>query len=89
MELISIAFFLTDYRSNDLSCCCFAGTVTRFAGSGAGNVDGAAASAKFYYPNGLALTSDGTMLVADYWNNVFRAISTAGEFMQRNCLLCF
>jgi len=37
--------------------------------------DGAAAQAQFNYPTGLALLTDGRVLVSDYWNNRIRALS--------------
>ena len=55
------------------------GTVTTIAGNGsAGYVDGPAASAEFYAPQGLAVDAQGDVFVADYGNNVIREISVAG-----------
>jgi predicted outer membrane repeat protein len=56
------------------------GTTTTYAGTGvAGFANGAAASAQFHEPIGLAIGSDGTLFVADSKNHRIRAISTAGN----------
>ena len=53
-----------------------AGYVSSFAGSGTfGDVDGVATSAKFNTPYGVAVASDGTVFVADYYNAKIRKIS--------------
>ena len=55
------------------------GEVVTVAGTGSsGLVDGAGDSAQFYYPNGVAMSPDGTYaLVGDYSNHVIRAVGTA------------
>jgi sugar lactone lactonase YvrE len=53
---------------------------TTLAGSAGlpGSADGAGAAARFSYPRGVALSADGsTALVADFSNNVIRAITLA------------
>jgi len=56
-----------------------AGVVSTLAGTGAaGLVDGPGATAQFSRPNGMAVTSQGTVYVADTNNNCIRAISPAG-----------
>lgn len=55
------------------------GTVTTVAGgSGGGDTDGAAATARFNEPLGLAAGPDGTLYVADTRNHSVRKISAAG-----------
>jgi len=58
-----------------------AGNVTTFAGTGTiGYVDGLYASAKFYYPGGIAVnTSTGTIYIADTYNHAIR--QTASQAM--------
>lgn len=51
------------------------GKVSTIAGSSAGYADGAAADAKFDYPNGLAIDQNGNIYVADTNNNRIRKLS--------------
>jgi sugar lactone lactonase YvrE len=56
------------------------GVVTTSAGSAGtpGSADGTGAAARFSYPRGVAISADGsTALVADFSNNVIRAITLA------------
>jgi DNA-binding beta-propeller fold protein YncE len=56
------------------------GLVATLAGSAGlpGSTDGVGAAARFSYPRGVALSADGgTALVADFSNNVIRAITLA------------
>lgn len=56
------------------------GTVTTVAGTGtAGFTDGTRAAAQFDLPNDVAVTSDGTIFVADYYNHSIRKITSDGE----------
>jgi DNA-binding beta-propeller fold protein YncE len=53
-----------------------AGVVSTVAGDGiAGKVDGALGQARFSAPAGLAVSPDGTLVVADAGNHVIRAVS--------------
>ena len=60
------------------------GIVTRLAGGGSvggvasGSIDGAGSAAMFYYPSGVAVSSLGTLYVADHYNNLIRMISPSG-----------
>ncbi len=55
------------------------GTVTTFAGNGSvGSTDGAAATAAFYYPTGIAVDASGNIFVTDLGGNTIREITPAG-----------
>ncbi|MEB3197168.1 MAG: NHL repeat-containing protein [Candidatus Sericytochromatia bacterium] len=54
------------------------GTVSTLAGSEQGRADGQAGSARFSWPQGLALGSDGTLYVADSGNHCIRKVSREG-----------
>ena len=58
--------------------------MTRLAGGGsaggrsAGSVDGTGSAARFYSPVGVAVSSSGTVYVADRYNHLVRMISPTG-----------
>lgn len=55
------------------------GTVSTFAGTGViGATDGPGNTARFYYPAGMAVDADDTILVADFGNNKIRKITPDG-----------
>ncbi len=56
------------------------GAVSTFAGSpgNLGSTDATGTSALFYQPDGIAISSAGTLYVADYFNNTIRSISPGG-----------
>ena len=60
------------------------GVVTRLAGGGSpsgvisGSIDGTVSVAMFSSPNGIAVSTSGTVYVADTSNNLIRMISPAG-----------
>ena len=55
------------------------GIVTTLAGSGTqGFADGTAMTARFYYPSGVAVTSNGSVVVADTGNNRIRLVAPDG-----------
>ena len=55
-----------------------AGSVQRYAGSSVGSLTGAALSARFNSPTGVALTTDGRLFIADSRNQRIRALSADG-----------
>jgi sugar lactone lactonase YvrE len=56
------------------------GSVVTFAGTGnAGFADGAANSAKFFFPESIAMGTDGSLYVADTYNSRIRKISPTGN----------
>ncbi|MCX6885339.1 MAG: cadherin-like beta sandwich domain-containing protein, partial [Verrucomicrobia bacterium] len=56
-----------------------AGVVTTFAGaSTSGIVDGTGTEARFFFPQGMAMDTNGNLFVADNGNHVIRKITSAG-----------
>ena len=72
--------YVADHENSVIRKITSAGVVTVFAGvTGAtGSTDGAAATARFNHPYGLALDSSGNLYVADMWNCAIRKITPAG-----------
>lgn len=66
--------YVSDYGNHTLRQITPAGAVTTLAGQPGtpGWVDGPGASARFYYPMGLAARGAGELALADYGNNVIR-----------------
>ena len=65
------------------------GVVSTVAGSGvAGYGDGVGTVSVFYYPSGVSVDSSGSVIVADYNNNMIRKISTSGISLGWYCS-CF
>ena len=67
------------------------GVVTRLAGGGsaggvsAGSVDGTGSAARFANPHCLAVSTSGTIYVADQYNHLVRMISSTGIDLLGNC----
>jgi sugar lactone lactonase YvrE len=71
--------YVSDSFNNYIRKITPAGVVTTIAGNGvAGYTDGAAATAQFYAPQGLALDAQGNLYIADLGNNVIRKLTPAG-----------
>ena len=67
------------------------GVVTRLAGGGSGggvasgSIDGTSSAAMFNYPFSVAVSSSGTVYVADTYNHLIRMISPTGIAFLGNC----
>lgn len=71
--------FITDQSNHKIRKIDTNGQVTTFAGTGsAGFLDGTGASAKFFYPAGMAIDANDNLYIADYSNHKIRVITPAG-----------
>lgn len=74
--------YVADEMNNVIRKITPAGNVTIFAGiadGAVGHVNGAAAQARFFWPQALAVDSDGNVFVVDTMNNVIRKITPSGR----------
>ena len=69
---------VVDYGNNRIRIVTPAGVVTTLAGSTAGTTDATGTNALFNYPQGVAVLSNGNIVVADYFNNRIRIVTPAG-----------
>ena len=72
--------YVVDTQANVVRKVTTSAVVTTFAGSGGAPAfaDGTGTAASFSLPSGLAITSDGTIYIADNGNNRIRKITQAG-----------
>ena len=74
---------------------CLVGVVTRLAGGGSaagvasGSDDGTGSAATFYSPRGIAVSTSGTVYVADTLNHLIRVISPTGTVVVVDHYLCW
>ena len=89
--------YIADSINNKIRMVNSAGIITTFAGTGAvgyGGDGGAATSAQLYWPRGVAVDSNGNVLVIDAGNDKIRVVTgnpvcPAGYYMSGSmCLLC-
>lgn len=74
------AVYISDSLNHTIRLMATDGTVSTYAGLAGqpGQIDGAAATAQFSQPTGLALAPNGTLYIADSGNSVIRTISAGG-----------
>ena len=70
--------FVADAGNNKIRKITPAGVVTTFAGTTDGYLDGTVSTAKFSYPNGICLDSQGNFYITDNFNYKIRKISNTG-----------
>lgn len=74
--------YVADSNNNVIRKITPAGNVTTFAGSAlgtSGNTNGNSTNAKFNFPAGLAVATNGNLYIADSNNNLIRKITPAGN----------
>lgn len=72
--------YVADFSGERIRRVTQAGVVSTMAGTGVrGSTDGAANTAQFYGPTGIAFDAQGNLFVADDGNNCVRKITPAGE----------
>ncbi|NEU08633.1 hypothetical protein GZH53_09950 [Flavihumibacter sp. R14] len=70
--------FVADMGNHRIRKISSSGVVSTLAGSEQGFEDGTGGNAKFYHPHDLTTAPDGSLYIADSWNNSIRRISTEG-----------
>ncbi|MGA2176629.1 MAG: NHL repeat-containing protein [Verrucomicrobiota bacterium] len=72
--------YVADYANSTIRKVTPAGVVTTLAGlaGSTGTNDGTGSAAQFYWPQGVAVDTNGTVYVADTINNTIREVTSAG-----------
>jgi len=72
--------YVADYANDTIRKITPAGVVSTLAGQAfvQGSADGAGSTARFYYPQSVAVDASGNVYVADTWNETIRKITPAG-----------
>jgi len=79
------SLYVSDSGNNLIRKITVDGVVTTFAGNGiAGYKDGYGINTSFNFPHGLAINSNGNMLVTDLQNNLIREIVTTGYIIDKD-----
>ncbi|MBN8460988.1 MAG: choice-of-anchor D domain-containing protein [Verrucomicrobia bacterium] len=73
--------YVADRNNHTIRKVSSSGTVTTLAGSPGemGNSDGTGSNARFHYPSGIAVDSNGGIFVADQFNHTIRKVTPSGE----------
>ncbi|TZF86380.1 T9SS type A sorting domain-containing protein (plasmid) [Pedobacter sp. BS3] len=71
--------YVADRANHRIRKVTVSGTVSTFAGSTAGSIDGTGTSAKFNNPVGIAISQAGDFYIGDFNNNKIRKITSTGE----------
>lgn len=70
--------YLADYNNHKIKKITPQGVVTTLAGSTRGDADGTGASAKFDYPNGIAVDALGNLYVTSHYSHKIKKVTPAG-----------
>lgn len=70
--------YVADENNNAIRKITPAGLVSTFAGGSRGSADGTGSAASFGVPQGITIDNNGTLYVADTYNNAIRKITSAG-----------
>jgi len=79
--------YVADRNNHRIRKISTSGIVSTVAGSTQGFKDGNANESLFNYPQGIAISHDGTLYVADYYNHRIRKISSNIQFFPMKILL--
>ena len=71
-------FYFTEVATHKIKKVSSAGVVATIAGSTRGDIDESGTNAKFNNPTGIAINNDGTLFVADAFNNKIKKITATG-----------